>query len=319
LRNENVGVTRKNYDIARAKEQVGYSGTSDVFRWESELALDNIDLNSAQAQLRQAQFNLNNLLNRPISEEFKLADIALSDSIILIFDERLTQYINNPGIIELFADFMVEEAFRNLPEIKQLDAAVNVQERSLKSQNRAFALPSLALSGQYDYPIGNYYYPEGVNAIPLQPTYNAAVALQVPIFQGRSRIHQQQQTKIGLLQLQDQMQDLRNKLEFQVRANLETAGASFSNMALSRQSAEAAQKNFEIIQNSYRQGLVNVTSLIDAQNAALSAKINATNAAYTFISDFLAVERAVGYFHFLALEESQEAFLQRFIQFIENK
>lgn len=319
LRNENVSVTRKNYDIAKAKEQVGYAGISDVFRWESELALDNIDLNNAQAQFRQARFNLNALLNRPIKEKFQLADVTLADSIVSIFDERLFPFIKNPGVIELFADFLVDEAFRNLPEIKQLEAAVAVQERSLKSQNRAFALPSIALSAQYDYPIGNYKYPEGINPIDNKPTYNAALGLQIPIFQGQSRVYQRQQTQIGLLQLQDQMKDLHNKLELQVRANLETTGASFSSMDLSRQSAEAAQKNFELIQSSYRQGLINVTALIDAQNAALSARINATNASYTFISDFLAVERALGYYHFLALEEDQNAFIRRFIQFIDNK
>ena len=65
LRNENVGVTRKNLDIAEAKEQVGFSGTADVYRFQSELARNNTDLNTAQAQFRQARFFLNSLLNRP--------------------------------------------------------------------------------------------------------------------------------------------------------------------------------------------------------------------------------------------------------------
>lgn len=48
IQRENVNVTRKNYDIALAKEAVGYAGTTDVYRWQSELALNKIELNDSQ-------------------------------------------------------------------------------------------------------------------------------------------------------------------------------------------------------------------------------------------------------------------------------
>ncbi|MEL6191212.1 MAG: TolC family protein [Bacteroidota bacterium] len=315
LRNQNVSVTRKNFDIAGAKEQVGYAGTNDVYRWESELAQDNVDLNNAQAQLWQARYNMNVLLNRPVKEDFELADLGMRDSILLIMDERLFSLIDNPGDLDIFSDFLVEEAFRNLPEIKQLQYSIQAQRRSLQSQNRAFYLPSLGLSGEANYVINNYYYPEGVTPIELN-TSNAALGLQFPIFQGLSRKNQRDQTKIGLMQLSDQMQNLRNQLEFLVRGNLRVAGASYSNMELSRISATAASKNFEIAQDNYSQGLLNVTSLIDAQNAALQAEINAISTEYIFIQDFLAVERAIGYFHFLAIPEEQDMFFQRFLEFL---
>ncbi len=318
LRNENVAVTRKNYDIALAKEQVGFSGTTDVYRFESELALNNVDLNQSQAQWRSARFQLNNLLNRPIKEEFQLADAAVSDSILLVTDPRLFALINNPGDVETFADFLVQEAFRNLPELKQLEVALAAQERSLLSQNRAFYLPTVALSAEYNVPIGQYSFPETVMPIEQTNTWNAAIAVQVPIFQGNSRRFQQEQTRVGIFQLQDQITNLRNILELQVRANMETAGASFSNLDLSNQAVAASRKNFEIAQNNYQQGLLNITSLIDAQNALLQAEINAINAEYTFINDFLAVERAIGYFHFLAPPQDQDAFFQRFVQFTTN-
>ena len=77
IQNENVNVTKNNYDIAKAKESVGYSGASDLNRWASELALKNVDLTDAYAQLRQAQFNLNLLLNRPIKEVFRTEEVTL--------------------------------------------------------------------------------------------------------------------------------------------------------------------------------------------------------------------------------------------------
>ncbi|MEO1411904.1 MAG: TolC family protein [Bacteroidota bacterium] len=318
LRNQNVAVTRKNLDIAQNKEEVGFSGVADVYRLQSELARNNADLNSALAQLRQSRFNLNNLLNRPIKEDFGLADVGLSDSILLANDSRLFGLINNPGDLERFADFLVAEAFKNLPEIGQVQAALAAQERSRLSQRRAFYLPSLVLSGEYNYPLGQYSFPETVMPMDLVPTYSAAIGLQIPIFQGNARRFELEQTEVGILQLQDQLQNLRNGLELQVRANLEMAGASFSNVRLSNEAVEASRKNFELAQDSYQQGLLNITSLVDAQNALLQSEINAITAEYTFISDFLAVERAIGYYHNLALPQEQDAFFQRFVQFIKN-
>lgn len=319
LRNENVAVTRKNLDIAEAKEQVGFSGTADIYRFQSELARNNTDLNLAQAQLRQTRFFLNNLLNRPIKENFQLGDVAIGDSILLATDQRLFSLIDNPGDLELFSDFLVSEAFNNLPEIKQIEAALAAQERSLLSKNRSFYLPSVVLTGEYNYPIDQFNYPEGVIPIEGVNTYNAAVAVQFPIFQGNARRYERQQLQVGAIQLKDQMANLRNGLELQVRSNMETAGASFSNLALTQISVDASRKNFELAQNNYQQGLLNITSLIDAQNALLQAEINAINAEYTFISDFLAVERSIGYFHSLAFPQEQDAFLQRFVQFISNQ
>ncbi len=318
LRNQNVAVTRKNLDIASTKEQVGFSGTADVYRLESELARNNSDLNIALAQLRQSRFSLNNILNRPIKEDFGIADVGISDSILLASDARLFALINNPGDLEMFADFLVEEAFRNLPEIEQIKATLAAQERSQLSQNRAFYLPSVVLSAEYNYPLSQFSYPETVMPVESVPTYSSAIALQIPIFQGNARRFELEQTKVGILQLQDQLQNLRNGLELQVRSNLETAGASFSNVRLSNEAVAASRKNFELAQNSYQQGLLNITSLVDAQNALLQSEINAINAEYTFISDFLAVERAIGYFHNLALTQEQDAFFQRFVQFIKN-
>ncbi|MEL7423209.1 MAG: TolC family protein [Bacteroidota bacterium] len=319
LRNQNVAVTRKNLDIAQAKEKVGFSGTADVYRFESELAGNNVELNTAQAQLRQSRFFLNNLLNYPIKENFALADIEISDSILLATDPRLFGLINNPGDLEVFADFLVTEAFNNLPEIKQVQAALAAQERSVLSKNRSFYLPQVILSGEYNYPVDQFNYPADVMPIDPVTTYNAAVAVQYPIFQGNARRYERQQLQVGALQLKDQIVNLRNGLELQVRSSLETAGASFSNLALSQLAVDASRKNFELAQNSYQQGVLNITSLIDAQNALLQAEINAINAEYTFIADFLAVERSIGYFHNLAVPQEQDAFLQRFVQFITNQ
>lgn len=320
IQHENVRVTQENYDISKAKEAVGYSGASDLNRWQSELALKNIDLNDAQAQYRQAKFQVNQLLNRPINEAFKTENITLGEQSLLATDIRITAVIDNYGELEAFADFLVLEGMKNWPELKQFDYGIAAQERLKLSQQRAFYLPSVAMSGQLDYIIDRVKAIEvpGVPAPGNDPTWNLGIGLQYPIFQGGQRKFDLEQTRLNVLQLQDQRTNTKNLLELQIRSALETAGASFSRVELSKEAAEAARKNFDIVQDSYSQGLVNITTLIDAQNAAIQTELSAVNAIYTFIADFINVERAVGAYYFLATDEERDAFFQRLVDYLSN-
>lgn len=321
IQNENVNVTKRNLDIASAKLAVGYSGATDINRWESELALANIDLNNAQASLRQARYSFNQLLNRPIDEDFILDEITFSgDPLLFVNDGRMDPLITNPGDLEIFADFLVEDAFTRLPEITQLDKNIAATDRQLLSLKRRFTLPTLAVSASTDYLIDTWQIPEQVTPLDVTNTWSAGLSLQYPLFQGGKRKLNVDQTKLSLLQLADQKKNLYNQLELLIRANLETVGASYSATILSREAAAAAKKNFEIIQDSYSQGQVNVTTLIDAQITAIQTELTAVNAGYQFMVDFLTLERSTGGYYFLDTPEGKDSFFQRLTEFlIQNK
>ncbi len=319
IQNENVLLTKENYDISKAKEAVGYSGASDLYRWTTELALKNIDLNDAQAQYNQAKFQLNQFLNRPIDEEFSTEEVTLGQQLLLVTDSRAFNLVNNYGELEKFADFMVQEAMNRLPELKQFDLNIGAIQRQQLSQKRAFYLPSLALSGQIDHTIKMFDTAEPIPGFPIpetKPTWNIAAGLQYSLFQGGKRSLNVQRTELNLLQLENQRADVRNQLEFRIRATMETVAASFSRMELSREAADAGRKNFEIIQDSYSQGIVNITTLIDAQNASLQTELSAVNAIYTFVLDWLELERSIGFYYFTASQAEKDAFFDRLAVFM---
>ena len=313
IQKENVTLTKENYDIARTKESVGYSGATDINRWESELAQSNIRLNDAQAQYRQAVFALNQLLNRPINAGIQLANITLGQQLLMVADERILNQVNDYGTLNKFSNFLVKEGMERLPELKQLDVNIQAQERLKKSQNRAFYLPSFGLSGGWDYTIDRWKVTENpnFNTFISKPTWNLALGVQYPIFQGRRRNVQLQQTKIRLFQLRDQELLLKQQLELRIRSAMEVAGASFAELELSQTAATASSKNFTIIRDLYSQGLTSVTNLIDAQNSNLQTALAAENAIFQFISDFLAVERAVGFYYVLSSPDERDAFFER--------
>ena len=319
IQNENVGVTRENYDISKAKEAVGYAGASDLYRWQSELALKNIDLNDATARLQQAKYQLNQLLNRPIAEDFQMEEVSLTDQMLLVTDSRIFNLINNYGDLAVFSDFLVKEAIVRLPELKQFDYSIAAQQRLQRSRERAFYLPSIAISGSIDQTIKKFNVVGDIPPATNKAQWSVGLGLQYPIAQGGKRRINVEQSKLNILQLRDQRNNVQNQLELRLRAAMETAGASYSRVQLSKEAADAGKANFDIVQDAYSQGLVQITSLIDAQNAALQTEISAVNAIYQFVTDFLAVERATGFYYFLATTDEQNAFFDRLIAFIAAK
>ncbi len=324
IQRENVLLTQENYDIANNKEAVGYTGASDLNRWISELANANINLNNAFAQKRQAEFQLNQLLNLPINQPFRTDSVDLEEPILLITDERIVEFVNDYGDLEVFGDFMVDEAFRLLPELKQIQLSIAAQERQKQSQQRAFFLPSMIISGNVNYNVEQFktfpVSPElqqfGLVPDLSKPTWNVGIGIQYPLIQGGRRSIDVQRTKVSLLQLEDSRQNARNQLELRVRSSLESVGASYATVTLSQKAATAARENFRIVQDAYSQGQVNITSLIDAQNATLQAELSRANAIFQFISDFLALERSVGFFYFLASPVEREAYFDRLVSYL---
>ncbi|NJC25904.1 TolC family protein [Neolewinella antarctica] len=323
LQNDNLAVTRANLDAASTKREAGAVGASDVYRWESELALNRIDVNNAQAQLAQSRYNLNQLLNRPINEEFTLPEFTGQDSLLGTIGQTIIPLLNSPRDLDRLANFLAAEAVRDLPTLDQLEAAINAQERQLLASRRSLYLPTIGIGGQYNYRIANY------GTVPLPPelgfdfasedrprsTYNVALNASLPIFQGGRRKLQVERSRVATLQANTQRQDVQNQLLQRLYSDVESVVASYRNVQLARSAAETATKNFAIVEDLYLAGVTNITSLVDAQNVTLQSNINATNAGYQFVADFINLQRSTGSYQFLESDANQADFLRRFMEF----
>ena len=181
-----------------------------------------------------------------------------------------------------------------------MNYSIAAQQRLQRSRERAFYLPSVAISGSIDQTLKKFNVVGDIPPATNKAQWSVGLGLQYPITQGGKRNINVEQSKLNILQLRDQRSNVQNQLELRLRAAMETAGASFSRVQLSKEAADAGKANFEIVQDAYSQGLVQITSLIDAQNAALQTEVSAVNAIYQFVTDFLAVERATGFLLFLS-------------------
>ncbi|MDH3285109.1 MAG: TolC family protein, partial [Acidobacteriota bacterium] len=65
IQKDDLKRTRSNLELARVRREIGFSGPSEVYRWESEVAQARIAVREAEAQRRVADLELNRVLHRP--------------------------------------------------------------------------------------------------------------------------------------------------------------------------------------------------------------------------------------------------------------
>ncbi|MFT4568453.1 MAG: outer membrane protein [Saprospiraceae bacterium] len=313
IQNKNVDVTKKNLDISKSKERLGYSGITDVYRLETQLSQNIINLNIAVSNLAQARININRILNRDQRETFGVVDITQNEMISIGSNDVLQGLINNQRDLNKLTDFFVERAIEYLPEIQQLGYSIQAQERSLLSNRRSMYLPQISVQATIDQPI--HYFglnepPQGFAGLTRRTQYAAGAQVSLPIFEGGLRKANIQKDIIAIDQLGDQRQDVQNSLEANLRSNMQVLSASYQQLALTQEAAIYSVKNFDIVQDLYRQGQADIITLVDAQNARLAAELNANNALYQLIGDFLSVERGTGDYFFLMTDEEKETFIK---------
>lgn len=313
IQRDNVALTKRNLEIARQREAIGYSGRSDVYRWESRLTTANTNLLSAKNDVELAKIQLNQLLNRPIDEAFIARETALSDSLYLSYLGSVEKYIDTPKSLRIYTDFLIEEARLNAPEIRQIAANINALQRSLQSLKLARFVPTLALSAEWQHVVfrrGMGLEIAGVD--PIDNPWNVSLNASLPLFRGGATRVDIQKARIEIDKLEDQRAQLMRVLELNVRATMLDVVVKSVNLESSQKSAELADKSLELVQSEYAQGRVSIVDLVDAQNAALNARLNALDSGYEFLTSLLKTERAVGKFSLLGTSEERDEFLDRF-------
>jgi outer membrane protein len=142
-------------------------------------------------------------------------------------------------------------------------------------------------------------------------TWQVRLQATLPLFSGFSRTATRAQSSIDLDRLEVQRDGIRQAVDQRVRTTLEFAAASYAAIALTRDAAEAAARNYELVSDAYASGTVPITTLLDAQSAALTSSQSAANAVHDFLFELMRVERAIGSFGSLQPATQRQDFLER--------
>ena len=322
IQEENLEVSRRNLKIARTRNAVGYAGVADVFRWESEVAQATQASIEAFNNLYLAKVQLNRLLNRAaIDEEFEVEDARLSDELFGRFDPaRIGPLIDRAGDVEILTDFLVAEALQNMPSLKQLAANMKVAERQQQMNRRLYYLPTVTLRGQADYTFwraGKGMPP--ASSDPVNGTWNLSLHFTYPLFQGNQRKIAIDQTAIQQQQLRLQEESLRQQLSQAVRVRMTNLVSKRTNIHFAEVAATSAQKNFDLVQDAYQKGQLEITQLVDAQRSALSARQAEAGAVYEYLVSYLQLENSIGGYTMFMTSEEREAFVGRLTAFFSTR
>ncbi len=322
VQRENLTVTRSNLDLAQSRQRIGVARASEVIRWETQIAVNRRAVIETGARRRIAGVALNRLLNRPLEEPFGTVEAGLNDP-GLLRTATFETYFGRALAFSRFRDFLAREALAASPELRQLDAAVAAAERAVLAARRALRRPQVEARGDVTA-IGALE----MGSLPIQPplpdrlagylNWTAGVSASLPLFEGGARRAARTQADRELEEWRLRRRAAAERIEERVRSAAHLAGASFAGIELADAALDAARRNFDLVTDAYEQGVVPILDLLDAQQAALLAGLEAANAVYDHLIDQMAVQRALGRFRFFMNPEESAAFGARLRAHIET-
>lgn len=317
IKNDNLYITMKNLELAMAMESIGEGRISDVNRWSTEMNLNKIELNTAEANYKMAMYRLNEVLNYPIGKPVNTADTKILEQLILNNQDVLNLYFEQQISTERYSDFILKEMQQYSPELQQFENAEKTIERQKKMNVRQIFMPEVAFIAGADQAfirngtIGNPNLP--IPAPPDDITWHMGVRVSIPIFEGGRKKTEIKRNLIEQNKISWQKEEFNNKIELAIRSSVQLLQTSYNEVKLSENAARAAEDNFRLTQNAYIQGVINVTQLIDAQNAMTKTRLLALNARSQYVLNIIATERLQGRFSFLEPDAKQAEYKQRLI------
>ncbi|MCH9614677.1 MAG: hypothetical protein SP1CHLAM54_13590 [Chlamydiia bacterium] len=318
---ENLNLTKVNLKHAHELVDSGQARLSEVYRWESALSTNREQLVSIQATLDNTKAQFNRLLNRSWEEHVNVDDIAALQTNLSYGLQDLGYVITAPSKYERYKEFLINLALKNSPEIKSLDEQIDAQARRLTESERAFYLPkfsgfaelngNLAKSGHGSEPV-----PTLSNSIPEK---KIGLKMTFPLFTSGRRTAQMNQSVANLLRVKTEKASVETKVEERVLKAVDNLKSSFEGIFLADAAAVAGEKNLVIVSNNYARGAVSIVDLIDAQNTAIVAKTNYSNALYDYLIDYMNLQRNIAEFDQFLAKSDIDAKRKELIRYIEGE
>ena len=312
VQKSNVELTRDNLELAKSRVQIGESSRADVLRWKSQIARDRQSLLAAEADRLISETELYRVLHLPISEPIATSDESIQQVLAELNRSENRDLYDNPLAWEKFIVFQSDVAKENAPEVKRFDYLIKAQNRQVTADRRAYYVPDVSLTSSLTENVSRSGAGSNLNGTGIHDDqWSIGVQATLPIFtsgQLKSQLSKSRNTHRQLLLQKEAEQE---RVETRMRSALYNAAASHSSIRLAMDAAAAANENLELVTDSYSEGAVSITDLIDAQDAALAAQLQAADARYAFLINLVDVLRAESNFDLLLQQDGIKLWQQR--------
>jgi outer membrane protein TolC len=255
--------------LVKHRQKNGIATGLDIARLEAQLASERQRAASARYDVQHAKLNLLNLLSLPyetpvvLSDEFKADVVDLAD-----------------------LQTAVDEALANRPEVQAQVTKVKVTELTYSSITGE-RLPSLVAQGDYGL-IGNRWN----NSL---DTYNVALLLQIPIFDGAQREGRIAESRSQLRQEALRMRSVLNQVKMEVHDAAASLAAAQEQVGIARIGMQAATKEIELAKERYAvMSAASHFELTNGLSALARARENLVNALFQLNAGRVNLARSTG-------------------------
>ena len=255
--------------LVKQRQRVGVATGLDVARLDAQLASERQQASVSQYAVERARLDLLNLLALPYETPVTLTDEFRSD-------------VLSPPVVQA----AVEEALTQRPEVSAQVTRVRATELTYSSITGE-RLPSLVAQGDYGL-IGNRWN----NSL---DTYNMALLLQVPIFDGGQREGRIAESRSQLRQEALRLQSILNHVKMEVHDAMAGLTAARDQVGIAQAGMRSASKELELARERY--AVITASShfeVTNALNAVARARENLVEGLFQLNAARVNLARATG-------------------------
>jgi len=241
-----------------------------------------IDVNKSQVQVLTQRQRLASLQNDLAKQKINLARITG-----LPPNDRyeLTDEVPFAAAPPVNQEDAVAQALMQRADIKGAEAQIRAAELTV-SAARAERLPSLALSGDYGV--------IGTNPSQSHGTFSLAGTLRIPIWQGGRTEGDIEQANAALSQRRAEMEDLKSRVESEVRNAFLDLEAATSQVEVARTNLDVTRETLTLTRQRLEAGVTDTVEVSQAQATVATAELDYINAVYAHNVAKLSLARAAG-------------------------
>jgi len=235
-------------------------------------------------------------------DKIKLASLELASKKIELDGKRKLvykkiQYLTGYSINEIenvhyeLAPYLITDeklSTENKQEIKALESFKTAYEYLLKKEKGTY-LPTLGAFGGVSYSslfnanattpvitgINEALY-LGLNEVTISNNWVVGAAMKWEVFSGFERKHKVHEAKINIEQVQNQIDDTKEKLELLLEKNLVDYSVLTQKIDITQQQEKVAGNNLNLAIKQYKEGLINISERLEAENDSYKASVNKT-------------------------------------------
>ncbi len=276
LAKESLAVMTQVYDNAQAnyektmqRYQVGKASELEKLRAQVNVMNAEPNVSSAENAVLLATWQLKAVMGLNLDTDIEAVG-GLSD----YTEQLLTPYVS-------------EDNIENNSSMIQLDIQNRMLESNIRMQKKQY-LPTLAASINYNYSA------MGDDELRWFPSSNAALSLNIPVFDGFQKHYNIKQSKIAKDMLDVQRQDTERQIRIAIRNYNDRIALCVKNYTAANATVEIAEKSYQISEKMYEVGKTTLVELNDAQLALEQALLNQAQAIYNFMVAKASLDELLG-------------------------